>query len=112
MEKRWCTRRPVLMSAEIYYKGNLLVSCNLKDISLCGAGLQTGPLTFLRNAEIKLKFIDFNSTVDGNYINGIVVRNSANETGIMFTPTKPHMISSILKHTAEARSQLSASTQH
>jgi len=112
MEKRWSKRKPTLMSVEIYYKGNLLVSCHLKDISLCGAGLLTGPLTFLRNSEVKLKFIDFNSTRDSNIINGIVVRNSTHETGIMFTPTKPYMVSSILKHTADTSPQLSVGTQN
>ncbi len=112
MEKRSCKRRPVLMNAEIYYHGNLLVSCHLKDISLCGAGLQTGPLTFFRNSEIKLRLIDFNSTVDSNFIKGIVVRNSANETGVVFTLTKPNMINSILKHTIEVSSQLSTVTRH
>ena len=100
------------MSVEIYYKGNLLVSCYLKDISLCGAGLLTGPLAFLRNSRVKLKFTDFNSTLDSNIINGVVVRNSAHETGIMFTPTNPHMVSSILKHTADTCRQLSVSTPH
>ena len=111
MEKRLCKRKPVSLNAAIFYKGSHLVNCLIKDISLCGASLLTGPLAFFRGSEIKIKFIDYNTTMDSNIIHGTVVRNSAHEAGIMFNTSKPYMISSILKHTAEISSHTTALNQ-
>lgn len=104
MEKRFCKRKPVSLNAAIYYKGSHLVDCPVKDISLCGANLRTGPLAFFRGAEIKIKFIDYNTTMDSNIIHGTVVRNSSQEAGVSFNVSRPYMISTILKHTVESRS--------
>ena len=103
MEKRLCQRKPVSLNAAIFYKGSHLVNCHIKDISLCGVGLLTGPLAFFRGAEIKIKFVDYITTMDSNIICGTVVRNSAHEAGVMFNASKPYMISSILKYTSEVR---------
>ncbi|MFO7603875.1 MAG: PilZ domain-containing protein [Gammaproteobacteria bacterium] len=107
MEKRYCRRKPVALNAAIYYRGRLLANCHIKDISLCGTCLLTGPLAFFRGAELKIKFLDYSTTnLDSNTIYGTVVRNNANEAGIAFNTTKPYMLSNLLQLATERQVQL------
>lgn len=98
MEKRWCERIPVSIYVIIQHNGNRLGKCKVKDISLRGICLISGPLAFYENTELMIKFPDTgNLSGNSDNINAIVVRNSQEEIGLMFNPTVPEMIASIIK---------------
>ena len=98
MEKRWCERIPVSISVELIYHGNRIGKCKVKDISLRGICLNSGPLAFSGDTEIMIKFPDARY-LSGNidHINGIVVRNCPGETSLVFDPAIPEMIGSIIR---------------
>lgn len=99
MEKRWCKRVPVSISVEIHRNGNRLGKCSVKDISLCGICLQSGPLAFYENTRINIRFPDAEALPGKNTsINANVVRNARHEIGLVFNPTEPDMLNHIIKH--------------
>lgn len=100
MEKRWCERIPVEIGVEIYHNGNKLGKCKVKNLSLRGICLVSGPIVFYKNTEIVIKFPDaryLSGNIDN--INALVVRNSNGEIGLTFNPTIPEMISPIIRCT-------------
>ncbi len=98
MEKRWCERLPASISVAILHHGNQIGKCKVKNISLRGICLSSGPLAFRANTELKIKFPDA-GYLSGNIdnINAIVVRNSPEEIGLVFNPTIPEIIGPIIK---------------
>lgn len=98
MEKRWCKRIPVSISAEIHHNGGRVSECLVKDISLRGLGIVSGPLAFYKNTQLKIKFPGA-KLVSGNIdvINAVVVRNSNHDIGLMFTPTEPELLYAIIR---------------
>ncbi len=99
MEKRWCKRVPVPISVVIYHNGNKLSTCKIKNISLCGICLNTGPLAFHEGSMIQIKFPDA-SFLTGNIdtISANVVRNSHSEIGLAFNPTEPDLLNAIIRY--------------
>jgi len=98
VEKRWCKRISVSMKVEIHHNGSMVSRCSVKDISLCGLGLFSGPVAFYKYTKLKIKFPDTNlmlGTVDT--INAIVVRNSSHDIGLMFAPTEPELLNPIIR---------------
>lgn len=99
MEKRWCERIPVCLDVMLYHHEYQLARCAVKDISLCGIRLQSGPLAFCRNTPIRIQFLgEGNGPEVHNLINAVVVRNSVDEIGLAFDPTEPKMLRAIIKH--------------
>jgi hypothetical protein len=112
MEKRWCERTPVSINVMIHHNGNKLAKCAVKNISLCGISLNSGPLAFYRNTEIQLKFLDAGYLPgDKDYINAVVVRNAPEEIGLMFAPTEPEMLSFIIRHFRKYKREVTAISQ-
>lgn len=99
MEKRWCKRIPVSIKVVIYHNGNKLSTCKASNISLCGICLNSGPLAFHEGSMLQIKFTDANYLL-GNIdtISANVVRNSHNEVGLVFNPTEPDLLNSIIKY--------------
>lgn len=98
MEKRWCRRIPVSTTVAVYHNGSKLGQCKTKDISLCGICLNSGPLAFHEGTKLNIKFLD-DRYVTGNIntISANVVRNSRDEIGLVFNPTEPDMLNSIIR---------------
>lgn len=94
MEKRWCERIPVSVDVMLHHNGHRLARCPVKDISLCGVKLQSGPLAFYRNTSLQLEFLDH----DESLIDATVVRNTPDEIGLVFNPTEPEMLRAIIKN--------------
>jgi hypothetical protein len=110
MEKRWCERMPVAIDVVIHHNGHKLAKCAVKNISLCGISLNSGPLAFYRNTQIQIKFLDTNYLLgDKNIITATVVRNSREEVGLMFDPTEPEILNPIMKHFKKHKQVLMAS---
>jgi len=87
------------MNVMIHHNGYPLAKCAVKNISLCGVSLQSGPLAFYRNTQIQLKFLDTGCLPDDrDCINAVVVRNAPEEIGLMFAPTEPEILKSIIRH--------------
>ncbi len=98
MEKRWCVRIPVSFDVMIHYHGTRLAKCAVKNISLCGISLHSGPLAFHRNTSVQIQILDANQLNEGrDRINAIVVRNSPDEIGLMFSPTEPEILRSLIR---------------
>ena len=97
MEKRWCERIPVSINVVLVHQGNKIGKCRVKDISLRGICLSSGPLDFRKNTEVTISFPDTGKLYSNtNEINAIVVRNSREEICLMFDPPIPEMISPII----------------
>jgi len=93
MEKRWCKRRPVSMNVMINHNGHYLAKCPVKNISMCGISVKSGPLAFYRNTRIEICFTALDNTAQNNdCINAIVVRNSRDEVALMYDPAAVHKI--------------------
>ncbi len=98
MEKRWCERIPVPINVVIYHNGFRVIECKVKDLSLRGICLASSPLVYNKNTEVSIEFPNMGSLADNNrQIKAIVVRDAFQEIGMMFNPTKPEMINTILK---------------
>lgn len=99
MEKRWCERFPVSVDVMLYHNGHQLARCGVKDISLCGIRLHSGPLAFCRNTSIRIQFLGEEPQQDEDtLIKAVVVRNANEEIGLVFDPTEPEMLRSIIKN--------------
>lgn len=100
MEKRWCQRIPVSINAVIQRNGYGLGRVEVKDISLRGMCLKCGPLVFYKNTKLQIKFPDA-QLITGNTdtVNAVVVRNTNTDIGLMFAPTEPELINSIIRAT-------------
>lgn len=99
MEKRWCERVPVCVDVILHHCGTRLARCAVKDISLCGIRLHSGPLAFHRNTPIRLQFLHNSlGQKEECLIDAVVVRNSVDEIGLVFEPTKPEMLRAIIKN--------------
>lgn len=99
MEKRWCKRVPVSIDVMLHHHGQKLAKCAVKDISLCGIRLHSGPLALYRNTPIRIQFLGESAREEGHsLINAIVVRNAIDEIGLAFDPTEPEMLRAIIKH--------------
>jgi len=98
MEKRWCKRIPASATVEVYHNGKRVSKCLVKDISLCGMCLISGPLVFYKNTELEIKFPDGKLEPENvDHIKAVVVRSSNHDMGLMFTPTEPESLRSIIK---------------
>jgi len=98
MEKRWCERIPVPLSVVIYHNRFRVAKCRVKNLSLCGICLESGPLAYYKNTEILIEFPDTGYLPgNSNIIKATVARNAHQEIGLMFNPTLPVMINSIIK---------------
>jgi len=81
------------MDVLIHHNGHTLARCPVRNISLCGVSLKSGPLAFYRNTKIELCFPDLDTPADvKECINAIVVRNSREEVALMFDPAAAHKI--------------------
>ena len=99
MEKRWCERIPVSTNVVIHHNGHKLGKCTVKNISLCGICLNSGPLAFYEGTKLQIKFLDTGylpGSIDTT--TAIVVRNSHHEIGLAFNPTEPELLQSIIKY--------------
>jgi hypothetical protein len=77
----------------ISHNGHQLASCPVKNISMCGISVRSGPLAFYRNTKIEICFTPHDNTAQGNdCINAIVVRNSRDEVALMYDPAAAHKI--------------------
>jgi len=98
MEKRWCERIPVSFEVMLHYHGTKLAKCAVKNISLCGISLHSGPLAFHRNTSVQLQILDANYLEEGrDRINAVVVRNSPDSIGLMFSPTEPEILRALIR---------------
>lgn len=98
MEKRWCQRIPVTLEVMVHYHGRRLAKCAVENISLCGINLRSGPLSFQRDTPLQIQMLDADHLGEGqDMINAIVVRNSPDGVGLMFSPTEPEMLRSIIR---------------
>lgn len=99
MEKRWCERVPVEVKVILLHNGHQLARCAVRDISLCGIRLHSGPLALNRNTLLGIQFPSGKYPQEGpDQINAVVVRNTIDEVALIFEPTEPEMLREIIRH--------------
>ena len=109
MEKRWCKRIPVCIDVMLYHNGHQLARCAVKDLSLCGIRLHSGPLAFHRTTPILIQFLgDEGTQAQPALVNAVVVRNTIDEIGLVFDPSEPEMLRAIIKQYKKSDDQASA----
>ena len=109
IEKRRYARTSVPIIVTLYHNGIKLSKCKVKDISLEGICLFSGPLAFPTRTNLKIKFPNTKYTTgDLDYVNAVVVRNSLRELGLIFDPAEAEGLGSILEYTKQPEKNMFA----
>lgn len=86
MEHRWHHRKPLNHSVIIYRQGCAIAICAVKNISLGGIALQSGPLGFPRNTPVEIELqLDHALHMRRHRLPACVVYHRNGTTGLAFT---------------------------
>ena len=85
MEHRWSARKPVTGNVVVECPRVGLVKATMRDVSLSGMFVDTGPMVLPLNAPVSVVFNIPSEKSDGDYcLQAMIVRHTAKGAGIMF----------------------------
>lgn len=88
MEHRFHQRRAVEADAVVFHRGNQVATCRTQDLSLGGAFIRTGPLSFCRHTPLEVELALGSDTRPSRHrLHAFVVHTRHDGAGLMFINT-------------------------
>lgn len=85
MEHRFHQREAIEVEAVVFHRGNPTAICQTRDLSLGGAFIRTGPLSFCRHTPLELELaLPGEERLERHRLPAFVVHSGPEGAGLMF----------------------------
>ncbi|HKJ21619.1 MAG TPA: PilZ domain-containing protein [Gammaproteobacteria bacterium] len=85
MEHRFHPRRAIEIETVVFHRGVPAAICQTRDLSLGGAFVRTGPMSFYRHTPLEVELaLDRGGLVEHHCLPAFVVRSDPQGVGLMF----------------------------